>query len=363
MTLLNEYGPGYDQEQESDFVRTLLERHQPGELLDFMDEWRDVSALVIGDIIIDEYTFCTPLGMSEKSGVIVAREHETVAHAGGVLAVANHLAGLCRRVTVVGSIGQEPSWRSFVDRELRPNVVRRLLQRDGYTTTTKRRYIQETNARKMFEIAQLDDGPMSAAEVNSLNAIIEAEASQHDIIVITDFGHGLIDGSTIDLVCALEAFLAVNVQANSANLGFNVATKYPRANYVSLDEREARLALHDRYGSLGQVMDELAGRLDLDLLSVTLGFRGCAVKATGARTVYAPVMSPKVVDTIGAGDAFLSISSLAAMSGLPAEVVAFFGTLGGAHAVTYLGNAEFLSSEALQAAMKQKVDAVREDRS
>ena len=47
-----------------------------------------------------------------------------------------------------------------------------------------------------------------------------------------------------------------------------------------------------------------------------------------------------VVDTLGAGDAFISLASLAAARGLPLELATFMGQLAGAQAVRIIGNSE-----------------------
>ncbi|MCH8859419.1 MAG: cytidyltransferase, partial [Proteobacteria bacterium] len=61
--------------------------------------------------------------------------------------------------------------------------------------------------------------------------------------MVTDFGHGLINNWTLE-ANKTGVFLAVAPQTNSANVGFNLLTKYEEFNpqYACLDEPEARLA-------------------------------------------------------------------------------------------------------------------------
>jgi hypothetical protein len=53
-------------------------------------------------------------------------------------------------------------------------------------------------------------------------------------------------------------FVAVSAQTNSANHGFNLITKYDRADYIVIDEPEARLAAQDRDSPLADVIVKLA---------------------------------------------------------------------------------------------------------
>ena len=54
-----------------------------------------------------------------------------------------------------------------------------------------------------------------------------------------------------------------------------------------------------------------------------------------------------MVDTVGAGDAFFSVASLAAAKGLPADLATFLGQLAGAQAVKIVGNRTPISKQAL----------------
>ena len=53
-----------------------------------------------------------------------------------------------------------------------------------------------------------------------------------------------------------------------------------------------------------------------------------------------PALSGKVLDSMGAGDAFLSITTPLVSIGTPMEIVGFIGNAVGAMAVTIIGNKE-----------------------
>ncbi|UCD87636.1 MAG: hypothetical protein JSV01_07785, partial [Desulfobacterales bacterium] len=53
-----------------------------------------------------------------------------------------------------------------------------------------------------------------------------------------------------------------------------------------------------------------------------------------------PVFSTKIVDRVGAGDAYLSISSLCVAAGFPAQLVGLIGNAVGALAVQVVCNRE-----------------------
>jgi sugar/nucleoside kinase (ribokinase family) len=67
----------------------------------------------------------------------------------------------------------------------------------------------------------------------------------------------------------------------------------------------------------------------------------------GEAPVNAPILNSDVVDTIGAGDAYLSITGLLARQGAPAHEIAFIGNAVGAMAVKILGNKSYIEKTPL----------------
>jgi sugar/nucleoside kinase (ribokinase family) len=68
---------------------------------------------------------------------------------------------------------------------------------------------------------------------------------------------------------------------------------------------------------------------------------------TGERPSYLISMERRVLDTVGAGDAFFSVAALAARAGLSADLSTFIGQLAGAQAVRIAGNSDPISKTRL----------------
>jgi sugar/nucleoside kinase (ribokinase family) len=122
----------------------------------------------------------------------------------------------------------------------------------------------------------------------------------------------------------------VNTQTNSANAGYNLITKYPRADFVCLDEPEIRLAAHDRYGDLRGIIANCARRLACRRVAMTRGHLGAVTYDRSRKFCDIPAFSDKVVDRIGAGDAFLAVTAPLAASGCPMDAAGFVGNAAGA---------------------------------
>ena len=143
---------------------------------------------------------------------------------------------------------------------------------------------------------------------------------------------------TPKIICEKSNFLAVNTQTNSDNIGYNLITKYPRIDYLCVDEPEFRLATTDRFGEIEDLLIKTLEKLNIKKSSITRGHLGSISYALSEQVFHTPVFSSKVVDTIGAGDAYISVTAPCVRAGLPMELVGFIGNAVGAMAVSIVGN-------------------------
>src|SRR5262249_47537928 len=154
---------------------------------------------------------------------------------GGVFAAANHVASFCKQVDIITCLGSSDSYEDFARESLRPNVRLTTLQRAGAPTTLKRRFIDPSYMRKPFEVYFMNDERLTSDLQQGLDQMIAATAGDYDVVIAADFGHGLLGPSSIAKLTSTARFLAVNTQSNSANQGYNLITKYPRADYICID--------------------------------------------------------------------------------------------------------------------------------
>ncbi len=308
-------------------------------LLQAMDDLAEMKVLLVGDAIIDEYQYVTPLGKSPKETMIATRFMEREVFAGGIIAAANHVAGVCAQVEVLTCLGQTESHEKLIRQTLAPNVKLSAVMRPGVPTTRKCRFVDTGYYRKLFETYYFDDTPLDEALQAKFDHLVASRAKQYDLVIVTDFGHGLIAPSTIAALEKTARFLAVNAQSNSANHGYNLITRYSRADYICIDAPEARLAVGDKHSPMEMVIrDRLAARVDCPNIVVTHGKNGCITYNRDQGFTSIPAFTKTVVDTVGAGDAFLSITSPLVAAGCPLDLVGFLGNAAGAIKVGILGH-------------------------
>lgn len=272
--------------------------------LKLIESVKNDTVLFIGESIQDEYHYVTPLGKSPKEHLIPVRYKEKEIFQGGVVAAAEHARTLCDKVLVCTS----------------------------YPAVRKVRYVDQAYFRKVFEVHY--DGEPNEMECPDMQA---------DCIVVTDFGHGRIGGKLIEQLCK-KPFLAVAAQTNSSNIGFNLITRYPRADYIVIDEPEARLAAADRDGHIEDVVHRLAhGRCERFV--VTHGKNGAYGYDQG-KFFHQPALSEHPLDTMGAGDAFFAVTAPMARHGSMEELL-YIGCAAGALKTQIIGHRKPVTKEAL----------------
>jgi rfaE bifunctional protein nucleotidyltransferase chain/domain len=330
------------------FVEGFQARHSVDEVLAGLSAPRRLRALVIGEAIVDEYVYCVPLGKSPKEAIVTTREVRRERQAGGVLACANHVAGFCDDVHLVAGLGGEDSQERFIRDHLRGNVSPRFFVRPDAPTVTKRRYMWEPFLVKMFEVAVLNDRPLPLALEAEMLEYLEDALPRYDVVIVADYGHGLLSQRAAAALAGRARFLAVNTQANAANLGFNLVTKYPRAGYACIDEPELRLATGDRWRPVGELAAALRDRLGGAAVSVTRGGAGALTCGADGVRWEVPAFSTDVVDRMGAGDAYLAVTAPCVAAGMPMDMVGFVGNLAGALAVRIVGNRSSIDRAAVE---------------
>lgn len=320
------------------FLDQFKNKHPFKTIADSIDKLKDMKVMLIGDGIIDEYHYCEPIGKASKSNLVVNKYSEHEVFAGGAFAIANHLAGICDQVHMVSLLGLEDSREEFILNNLKPNVSSKFFYRNDGPTTIKKRYVHQYLNQKLFEINFLNDAYIHNELESQVIQYLASEIPKYDLVLLSDFGHGFINNKIYDTIENLSKILAINTQTNAANSGYNLITKYHHPNYVCLDEMEIRLAAQKKFESVDDIAREIRKKVHAHHLVVTLGKKGSIGVDDKDDICRTPIFSTKVVDTIGAGDAFFAFTAPCFAQGMPLDLVSFIGNAVGALAVQIVCN-------------------------
>lgn len=325
-----------------EFAQNFTGKYSLDDVRKYSSEVEKLKVLVVGDIIIDKYTYCVVQGLMSKDTAYSTRYVDEEEQLGGSLAIARHMAQFCPNITLCSVMGNEEHYKDMFSSQLGDMMCLELIESELFPTIVKQRFIQKNPKReeykKMFTInnipvpTRLDD-TSEKMFYNKLNELLP----QFDLVVVCDFGHGLINQRTMDLIQDRAKVIALNCQTNSTNHGKNIITKYHRADYFALDQREINLA-YPSYDINDEDALKMLGEYIHGCGWLTMGSAGAMAVDKDGRISLCPAFTLKVVDTIGAGDAFYSVASLYSTAGAPVDLALFMGNVAGSLASNIVGN-------------------------
>ena len=341
--LLNQHFDPYPADVKA-FCRTVAGECTPARFRDIVEGFQKLRVLVVGDLIFDRYTTLEVQGLTSKNRILSGRYVSDDMQAGGALAVYRHLREFTPHVKLIGLAGQEP----WLDQTLNPFIDQdgdEIVRSPEFTTVVKQRFIEPRaegkELSKLFSINFIDRQPPSAQLQRTLCDRIAGHLAGYDLVLVMDFGHGVLEDLVRDYVQEKAPFLAVNCQTNSNNHGFNIINRrYRRADVFTVDQAELNLAVGRRHIDYGRELTALASALGSRYAWLTRGAHETLGRNCVTDVSACPPFERSVVDTLGAGDAFCAVASLAATSGAPLNVATFMGQLAGAQAVKIVGNSE-----------------------
>ncbi len=345
-TLINRFMDVFTPETKM-FLEEFRAKHSPEEIVGYLQAIRNLKVLVVGETIVDEYLFCSVMGKSGKEPVLAALHNRTEQYAGGILAIANHVSNFCDNVGVLSALGEINSCEEFIRSKLSDNIKAHFVRMPATPTIIKRRFLEEHLSAKLFEVYVMRNEANPAEAETKFCEELERLAPQYDLVIVADYGHGLMTERAIEIVCSRSKFLAVNTQANAGNKGFNTISKYPRADYVSIGEPEARLDMRQAGGDLRALTEKLAVKAGTKNFIVTCGSRGCYIHDKKAGLCQVPAFAIRVVDRVGAGDAVLGITAPCVALGVPPAVLGFIANVVGAEACTIMGHRSSIEPSSL----------------
>ena len=250
------------------------------------------------------------------------------------------MAEFCGEVTLLTYLGDKESYEELIRKKLNPNVKTKFIYKTDSPTIVKKRIIDDYFFHKLIEIYSINDEELNERQEKELIDIIDEQIDKSDTLLVCDYGHGLISENTINSLCKTKTHLAVNVQSNAGNYGYNFISKYPKANIVTVDESELRLENRNKYGEIKDLLENVYEKMDYGQIIVTRGANGSSAFSKETGHIKAPALAGNIVDRMGAGDTFFSLSSLLGAKGVPLEIVSFIGNAVGALAVKIVGNKE-----------------------
>ncbi len=317
---------------------------------------RNLSGLkvhVVGDTIIDGYSECTLLGAAPKSPTFSVRLERTELFTGGAGVVARHVKSAGAEVVFSTVLGEDPP-KDFALKELGEAGVdcHPVIDRTR-PTTYKERFT--AHGYKLLQVDRVDNRPISE---RTLRTICERlGASQADVVIMSDFRHGIFNRDSIGRLVKEIPSSALKVADSQVSNRWGNILDFTDFDLITPNEREARFALADQDTIVRPLALNLFREARCRNLILKLGERGTI-------TYRRPGNEPRdfftldsfvdrLVDPVGAGDALLAYASLALATTGNLVLASILGSLGAAVTCERQGNVPVSPAE-----VEEKISAL-----
>lgn len=276
-----------------------------------------VRVVVLGDLVADHYLYGQTERISREAPVLIVRhERDEVKLGGGANAAAN-ARSLGGQVTAVGMLGSDETGRAMRALFKAQGIQVEAVSGRGVRTETKMRILAgglSTSRQQMLRVDRGATGPLPDAVRRALAARLEKAARGADVIVVSDYGAGVVCAETRAVVrsLALEGVL-VCVDSRFALSEFHGVTvcKPNEPELASITGLPVRTD-----AEVDAAAKSALEKLGCQVLLVTRGRKGMVVYQRHQKPVRLPVHGPEdAVDVTGAGDTVIATFALAVGGG------------------------------------------------
>lgn len=259
-----------------------------------------------GEQILDYYTNVSLQGKSQKSSVISAVKKKTSKYGGGTILVANILSELTDNLNylVHGNEVIEKYLSNYLTNKKKINVI---MSGDNVKNfLIKERFIEGYSKARLFQLNQNQNFYNFGSKNSHYQKALSKQINKSKDVLIFDFGYGYIDDNFAASLKNKKNNFYINCQTNSSNYGFNLFSKYKKAQILCVDEAEFRLTVKNKNDEIEKLIKQNYKLLkNYKIFVVTCGSKGCFVLKDKI-IEFIPTVYETTLDTTGCGDIFFS---------------------------------------------------------
>jgi rfaE bifunctional protein kinase chain/domain len=284
--------------------------------------------VVVGDLVADEYLYGQTDRVSREAPVLVVRHESSEVKLGGAANAAANVRALGAEVTVVGALGEDAMGTSL--KALFESAGIGVRAASAAHTETKTRILAggiNTTRQQMLRVDRGNETPLPTSVAGQLVEALRASAAEADILLVSDYGAGVVCEPVRAELHRLSARTRVCVDSRYG--------LHSLAGFFAAKPNEPELQLLTGTDVSSEEGLLRAGAEALDLLEatsilVTRGRKGM-VLFEKARATSIPVHGARdAVDVTGAGDTVMAVFSLALAAGSsPLEAALLANVAGG----------------------------------
>lgn len=317
---------------------------QENRLDGILDAMAGRRALVVGDVMLDEYVWGKVRRISPEAPVMVVEVERDSYTPGGAGNVVNNVQALGGLSSIVGVVGDDDAGRALASCLRETGVdVSGLVTDASRPTTRKTRII--AHSQQVVRVDREDRKRLSRHAIAQVVSSLADVLPSVDIIVFSDYDKGMAGREIIKAVLGLAKNHGKRTIVNPkpGNL-----RRFKSASVISVNQSEAEaasgVAITDEK-SLYRAAKRLVNTLQPEALIITRGPAGMSIFDTNADADHIPAHLVEVYDVAGAGDTVVSALALALAAGATIREAAAISNCAGSAVVRKVGVATVTRDE------------------
>jgi D-beta-D-heptose 7-phosphate kinase / D-beta-D-heptose 1-phosphate adenosyltransferase len=306
------------------------------EVESFFERATSVRALVIGDLMLDEYLWGRAERISPEAPVQVVEVTREDLRLGGAGNVVNNLAALGCSVSVCSVIGADENGALLRRAFEAKGVDLAGLFEDPERRTSKKTRVIAAN-QQIVRIDRETRSPIGERCEQGILDYLSACCSNFEVIIVSDYLKGVLTPEVLSAVCQAGRDLGIPVVVDPKGSDYG---KYRGATLLTPNRKEAEIASGVAITDLETLEGAARGlltELGLDALLITRSEAGMSLFPAEGAAVHIPTVAREVFDVTGAGDTVISVLSLGLACGLPLAEAAWVANVAAGIAVGKLG--------------------------
>ncbi len=301
-----------------------------------ISEFKHTSILVIGDVMLDRYSWGNVTRISPEAPVPIVRLNRQTSRPGGASNVAANASALGAKVQLIGMVGADQE----AD-ELRAAVIALGIDEPSFHTSPDRPTTLKTRVvahnQQIVRLDTEDSRDISTVESESIVRMAEKSLDSADLVILSDYGKGFLTAETVQNIISLCGMRQKPILADPKGKIFE---KYAGATVLTPNRREAAEAckIEETDPDLVQKAGtSLLESLKLDNVLITESEDGMTLFQQGLNSVHFDAATREVYDVTGAGDTVIACLGVAIAAGHSIEDAARLANISAGLSVQHIG--------------------------
>ncbi len=296
-----------------------------------IEKFKKLKGIVIGDLMLDMYSFGNVERISPEAPVPVIKIEKEEARVGGAANVASNLKVMGSDVTVIGLVGDDYNGQKLINllKEKGIDVSHIMIKKRG-KTIVKNRLISK--GQQLLRVDHEEDNSLTSHLKSKITEMLKKLQNEANYIIIEDYNKGLMSSGLYREIIKnsnIPVFIDPKFE-------FYSAMKNAFLVKPNFEEFKRAAKIHRLKGNLLKYMESFRKKLNINHLVVTRGEDGMYVANDNA-AYHIPSLHRNVYDVTGAGDMVIATLALSMTSGLDILESSILATITAGIEITKLG--------------------------